>query len=100
MIFQLHPGTIVYTTNRFSGWSSLEPMWHQVQEFGNDLMNISKVHPEGIHFLGKISLAFFNHVSNMYVYVYTSTILLIRRIFARWFDRSSYSRNISGTQCS
>ncbi|GLV45528.1 Palmitoyl-protein Thioesterase 2 [Carabus blaptoides fortunei] len=48
----LHPGTIVYTTNRFSGWSSLEPMWHQVQEFGKDLMNISKVHPEGIHFLG------------------------------------------------
>lgn len=51
-IKKAHPGTIVYTTDRFSGWSSLENAWHQVQEFGNDLVNISQQHPEGIHLVG------------------------------------------------
>lgn len=49
----MHPGTIIYNTDRFSGWSSLENMWYQVQQLGNDLMNITKKHPEGINFLGK-----------------------------------------------
>lgn len=51
-IREKHPGTQVYSTDRFSGWSSLETMWHQVQEFGKDIMNISSAHPEGIHLLG------------------------------------------------
>lgn len=51
----MHPGTIIYNTDRFSGWSSLESMWYQVKELGSDLVNISKAHPEGIHLLGKIN---------------------------------------------
>lgn len=51
-IFQAHPGTIVYNTDRYSGWSSLENAWHQVEVLGNDLMEISRRHPEGIHLLG------------------------------------------------
>ena len=49
---QIHPGTSIYITNRFSGWSSLEPMWHQVEELGADLLSISADHPEGIHLIG------------------------------------------------
>ncbi|KAF2896367.1 hypothetical protein ILUMI_09806 [Ignelater luminosus] len=51
-IEEMHPGTIVYNTNRFSGWSSLESMWYQVQQLGNDLINITEKHPEGINLLG------------------------------------------------
>lgn len=51
-VVQVHPGTPVYATNRFTSWSSLAPMWHQVEAFGSDLMNISKAHPEGIHLIG------------------------------------------------
>lgn len=47
-----HPGTIVYNTDRFSGWSSLENAWHQVDQLGQDLMEISRRHPDGIHLLG------------------------------------------------
>lgn len=42
----------MYNTDRFSGWSSLENAWHQVDELGQDLIEISKRHPEGIHLLG------------------------------------------------
>nr|CAD7568058.1 unnamed protein product [Timema californicum] len=51
-MLNLHPGTKTYITNRFSGWSSLSPMWHQVNELGNDLMKISAAHPEGINLIG------------------------------------------------
>ncbi|EFA12062.1 Lysosomal thioesterase PPT2 homolog-like Protein [Tribolium castaneum] len=51
-IEEQHPGTIIYNTNRFSGWSSLENMWYQVQQLGQDLLNVSSQHPEGIHLLG------------------------------------------------
>ncbi|XP_018334372.1 lysosomal thioesterase PPT2 homolog isoform X2 [Agrilus planipennis] len=51
-IEEKHPGTIVYNTNRYSGWSSLENMWEQVQNMGYDLMNITQKHPEGVNFLG------------------------------------------------
>lgn len=51
-IKKAHPGTIVYNTDRFSGWSSLENAWHQVDQLGQDLMEISRRHPEGIHLLG------------------------------------------------
>lgn len=49
---QVHPGTIVYATDRFIGWSSLAPMWHQVDSLAADLLNISKAHPEGVHLVG------------------------------------------------
>lgn len=52
LLNQAHPGTIVYNTDRFSGWSSLENAWHQVDELGQDLMEICKRHPEGVHLLG------------------------------------------------
>lgn len=42
----------MYNTDRFSGWSSLENAWHQVDELGQDLVDISNRHPEGIHLLG------------------------------------------------
>ena len=48
-----HPGTEIYVTNRFGGWSSLENMWYQVQQLGEDMMNITKLYPDGIHLLGK-----------------------------------------------
>lgn len=43
---------MIYNSGRFSGWSSLESMWYQVQQFGYDLLNITKKYPEGINFLG------------------------------------------------
>uniref|UniRef100_U5ES24 palmitoyl-CoA hydrolase n=1 Tax=Corethrella appendiculata TaxID=1370023 RepID=U5ES24_9DIPT len=51
-IIRHHPGTIVYNTNRFGGWSSLENSWHQVMEFSNDLRKICELHPDGVHLLG------------------------------------------------
>ncbi|KAG6460037.1 hypothetical protein O3G_MSEX011740 [Manduca sexta] len=51
-IEEKHPGTKIYNVNRFESWSSLETMWHQVLEIGNDIANISAAHPEGINLLG------------------------------------------------
>ncbi|XP_044751537.1 lysosomal thioesterase PPT2 homolog [Coccinella septempunctata] len=51
-IQELHPGTIVYNTNKFSGWSSVESMWYQVQQLLLDIKNITEQHPDGIHLLG------------------------------------------------
>ncbi|KAJ9598488.1 hypothetical protein L9F63_010841, partial [Diploptera punctata] len=51
-IQELHPGTKVYITAKYSDWSSLLPMWHQVQQIGDDLMRVCAEHPEGIHLLG------------------------------------------------
>ncbi|XP_055639690.1 lysosomal thioesterase PPT2 homolog isoform X1 [Toxorhynchites rutilus septentrionalis] len=47
-----HPGTIMYNTDRFGGWSSLENAWHQVFEFNDDLQQICKDHPDGVILLG------------------------------------------------
>ncbi|XP_043287577.1 lysosomal thioesterase PPT2 homolog isoform X2 [Venturia canescens] len=52
MNFQIHPGTQVFNTPRYAGWSSLEPMWHQVEEIGSDVMAIAAAFPEGINLLG------------------------------------------------
>lgn len=52
LCLQHHPGTKVYVTDRFSGWSSLENAWHQVQEMGHDVLSLCEKHPEGIHLLG------------------------------------------------
>lgn len=49
---QHHPGTKVYVTDRFAGWSSLESAWHQVQEIGQDVLSLCDKHPDGIHLLG------------------------------------------------
>ncbi|KAK0162940.1 hypothetical protein PV327_006666 [Microctonus hyperodae] len=51
-IQQRHPGTEIYNTPRYAGWSSLEPMWRQVEEIGEDVMAIGDAFPEGIHLLG------------------------------------------------
>ncbi|KAG8042381.1 hypothetical protein G9C98_005015 [Cotesia typhae] len=51
-IQEAHPGTQIFNTPRYAGWSSLEPMWHQVEEIGEDLMAISAAFPEGINLLG------------------------------------------------
>lgn len=51
-IKEKHPGTIIYNVNRFESWSSLETMWHQVLEIGQDVANISAKHPEGINLIG------------------------------------------------
>uniref|UniRef100_A0A336MGD0 palmitoyl-CoA hydrolase n=1 Tax=Culicoides sonorensis TaxID=179676 RepID=A0A336MGD0_CULSO len=51
-ILRHHPGTVVYNTDRFSGWFSLENTWYQVQKLGEDVMKACKDHPEGIHLLG------------------------------------------------
>lgn len=50
-----HPGTVVYNTDRFAGWSSLENAWHQVDEMGQDLMRICDQHPDGVNLLGEFS---------------------------------------------
>ncbi|XP_046398559.1 lysosomal thioesterase PPT2 homolog [Ischnura elegans] len=51
-IREAHPGTEIYMSDRFNGWSSLVSMWHQVKAFGSDLMNVSSSHPDGIHLIG------------------------------------------------
>ncbi|XP_034178639.1 palmitoyl-protein thioesterase 2 isoform X3 [Osmia lignaria lignaria] len=48
----MHPGTEVYNTPRYAGWSSLEPMWRQVEEIGVDVLSIGAAFPEGIHLVG------------------------------------------------
>lgn len=48
----MHPGTPVYNTVRFPGWSSLEPMWEQVEEIGMDVLSIGAAFPEGINLIG------------------------------------------------
>ncbi|KAF3425518.1 hypothetical protein E2986_05652 [Frieseomelitta varia] len=44
--------TQVYNIPRYAGWSSLESMWHQVEEIGMDIMSIGVVFPEGINLIG------------------------------------------------
>ncbi|XP_058794037.1 lysosomal thioesterase PPT2 homolog [Phymastichus coffea] len=51
-IQDMHPGTDTYNTVRFKGWSSLEPMWRQVEEIGNDIIAIGATYPEGINLIG------------------------------------------------
>jgi len=48
----MHPDTPVYNTVRFAGWSSLEPMWQQVEEVGMDVLSIGTAFPEGINLIG------------------------------------------------
>jgi len=48
----MHPGTPVYNTIRFAGWSSLKPMWKQVEEIGMDVLSIGVAFPEGINLIG------------------------------------------------
>lgn len=48
----MHPDTVVYNLGQFSGWSSLENAWYQVDQLGNELMSICALHPEGVHLLG------------------------------------------------
>ncbi|XP_074031023.1 palmitoyl-protein Thioesterase 2 isoform X2 [Leptinotarsa decemlineata] len=51
-IEEKHPGTIVYNIERFGGWSSLDNMWYQANQIGQNLLNITEKHPEGVHLLG------------------------------------------------
>uniref|UniRef100_A0A0A9XD97 palmitoyl-CoA hydrolase n=3 Tax=Lygus hesperus TaxID=30085 RepID=A0A0A9XD97_LYGHE len=51
-IQEIHPGTNVFVTDRFGGWSSLEPMWHQVLEIGTDTLQFMASHPQGVHLIG------------------------------------------------
>lgn len=51
-IQRYHQGTVVYNTERYAGWSSLENAWHQVFEFQNDLQQICDDHPDGVILLG------------------------------------------------
>lgn len=39
-------------SNRYNNLGSLEPMWTQVDKIGEDLMEFSSRHPEGIHLIG------------------------------------------------
>ncbi|XP_017788933.1 PREDICTED: lysosomal thioesterase PPT2 homolog [Habropoda laboriosa] len=51
-IEEMHPGTQVYNTPRYAGWSSLEPMWQQVKEIGTDVISVGAAFPEGINLVG------------------------------------------------
>ncbi|PBC31234.1 lysosomal thioesterase PPT2 homolog isoform X1 [Apis cerana] len=51
-IQEMHPGTQVYNTPRYAGWSSLESMWRQVEEIGMDIISIGAAFPEGINLVG------------------------------------------------
>ncbi|XP_076634678.1 palmitoyl-protein thioesterase 2 isoform X1 [Colletes latitarsis] len=51
-IQEMHPGTEIYNIPRYAGWSSLEPMWRQVEEIGTDVISIGAVFPEGINLVG------------------------------------------------
>ncbi|KAG9428986.1 lysosomal thioesterase PPT2 isoform X1 [Apis mellifera carnica] len=51
-IQEMHPGTQVYNTPRYAGWSSLESMWRQVEEIGMDVISVGAAFPEGINLVG------------------------------------------------
>uniref|UniRef100_A0A1B6MNE8 palmitoyl-CoA hydrolase n=1 Tax=Graphocephala atropunctata TaxID=36148 RepID=A0A1B6MNE8_9HEMI len=51
-IIQVHPGTIVYIINQYGGLFSLEPMWRQVKNIGDEILQICAIHPDGIHLIG------------------------------------------------
>ncbi|XP_046866483.1 lysosomal thioesterase PPT2 homolog isoform X2 [Drosophila willistoni] len=51
LIEELHPGTMVYNCDKFSGWNSLENAWRQVEQIRDYIDEIGKAHPEGIIFL-------------------------------------------------
>ncbi|EDW63409.1 lysosomal thioesterase PPT2 homolog [Drosophila virilis] len=51
-IEKLHPGTVVYNCDKFSGWYSLENAWWQVEQIRDYIGQIGKLHPEGIIVLG------------------------------------------------
>ncbi|XP_076644025.1 palmitoyl-protein thioesterase 2 [Halictus rubicundus] len=51
-IKEMHPGTQIYNTPRYAGWSSLESMWRQVEEIGMDVISIGAAFPEGINLVG------------------------------------------------
>lgn len=51
-IQEMHPGTEVYNTQKYKGWSSLESMWRQVEDIGRDVMSIGAMFPEGINLIG------------------------------------------------
>ncbi|XP_023160669.2 lysosomal thioesterase PPT2 homolog [Drosophila hydei] len=51
-IEKLHPGTVVYNCDKFSGWSSLENAWWQVEQIKEYIDKIGKLHTEGIIVLG------------------------------------------------
>ncbi|KAH8403063.1 hypothetical protein KR222_003892 [Zaprionus bogoriensis] len=51
-IEQLHPGTVVYNCDKFSGWYSLENAWWQVDQVRDYIDQIGRLHPEGIIVLG------------------------------------------------
>ncbi|XP_070517053.1 lysosomal thioesterase PPT2 homolog isoform X2 [Cardiocondyla obscurior] len=51
-IQEMHPGTPVYNTVRFAGWSSIESMWDQVEEIGMDVLSVGAAFPEGINLIG------------------------------------------------
>lgn len=53
---QHHPGTRVYVSSRFCGWNSLLSMMHQAKAIGNDLLQVSALHPEGFHMIGNAIL--------------------------------------------
>ncbi|KAL1458607.1 hypothetical protein WDU94_008744 [Cyamophila willieti] len=49
---QFHPGTEIVIPNNYSNWASLEPIWKQILDFGDLVMQMSEEHPEGIHLIG------------------------------------------------
>lgn len=51
-IFQNHPGTVIYTIDKFNNWQSLEHALGQIESFYDDFEAIFKKHPEGINLLG------------------------------------------------
>lgn len=51
-IEKLHPGTVVYNCDKFSGWYSLENAWWQVQQIKDYIDQIGQLHPDGIIVLG------------------------------------------------
>lgn len=51
-IENLHPGTVVYNCDKFSGWYSLENAWWQVQQIKDYIDQIGQLHPDGIIVLG------------------------------------------------
>ncbi|KAH8279973.1 hypothetical protein KR054_012551 [Drosophila jambulina] len=51
-IEKVHPGTVVYNCDKFSGWYSLENAWRQVDQVRDYLNEVGKLHPEGIIVLG------------------------------------------------
>lgn len=50
-LLQEHNGTIIYAIRMFEKLCSLRPMWYQIGKINEQVREIMRGHPEGVHFV-------------------------------------------------